>query len=149
MGCRGLFSEFYGITQWICFCSGITKLKFKPAFNPYTEPSMEVFSYHDGKKIYHFQEFHLAHSKISNVMKVICQQDTCLTLICLPACLLLSLQFKLCVVVNNKLNPYFILTFVQSVGVNLCKVILQTKTCPLFSLMRDSKASKILWHVAN
>jgi phenylalanyl-tRNA synthetase alpha chain len=27
---------------------GITKLRFKPAFNPYTEPSMEVFSYHDG-----------------------------------------------------------------------------------------------------
>ena len=23
-------------------------LKFKPAFNPYTEPSMEVFSYHEG-----------------------------------------------------------------------------------------------------
>lgn len=23
-------------------------LKFKPAFNPYTEPSMEVFSYHSG-----------------------------------------------------------------------------------------------------
>ena len=54
MGWRGLFSEFYCITQWICFGSGITKLKFKPAFNPYTEPSMEVFSYHDGKKIYHF-----------------------------------------------------------------------------------------------
>uniref|UniRef100_A0A3Q3VY00 phenylalanine--tRNA ligase n=1 Tax=Mola mola TaxID=94237 RepID=A0A3Q3VY00_MOLML len=29
---------------------GITKLRFKPAFNPYTEPSMEVFSYHDGLK---------------------------------------------------------------------------------------------------
>ena len=28
--------------------SGITKLRFKPAFNPYTEPSMEVFSYHEG-----------------------------------------------------------------------------------------------------
>ncbi|XP_036407968.1 phenylalanine--tRNA ligase alpha subunit [Megalops cyprinoides] len=27
---------------------GITKLRFKPAFNPYTEPSMEVFSYHEG-----------------------------------------------------------------------------------------------------
>eukprot|EP01017_Pseudomicrothorax_dubius_P043857 TRINITY_DN7366_c0_g2_i2.p1 TRINITY_DN7366_c0_g2~~TRINITY_DN7366_c0_g2_i2.p1 ORF type:complete len:387 (-),score=133.37 TRINITY_DN7366_c0_g2_i2:161-1321(-) len=25
---------------------GITKLKFKPAYNPYTEPSMEVFGYH-------------------------------------------------------------------------------------------------------
>jgi phenylalanyl-tRNA synthetase alpha chain len=27
---------------------GITNLRFKPAFNPYTEPSMEVFSYHEG-----------------------------------------------------------------------------------------------------
>ncbi|CAG2057995.1 unnamed protein product, partial [Timema podura] len=27
---------------------GITKLHFKPAYNPYTEPSMEIFSYHDG-----------------------------------------------------------------------------------------------------
>uniref|UniRef100_A0A8C7QWX4 phenylalanine--tRNA ligase n=1 Tax=Oncorhynchus mykiss TaxID=8022 RepID=A0A8C7QWX4_ONCMY len=29
---------------------GITKLRFKPAYNPYTEPSMEVFSYHEGLK---------------------------------------------------------------------------------------------------
>lgn len=28
---------------------GITKLRFKPAYNPYTEPSMEVFSYHEGR----------------------------------------------------------------------------------------------------
>jgi phenylalanyl-tRNA synthetase alpha chain len=27
---------------------GIKELKFKPAYNPYTEPSMEVFSYHMG-----------------------------------------------------------------------------------------------------
>lgn len=27
---------------------GITKLKFKPAYNPYTEPSMEIFCYHEG-----------------------------------------------------------------------------------------------------
>ncbi|KAK3577561.1 hypothetical protein CHS0354_026530 [Potamilus streckersoni] len=27
---------------------GIRKLRFKPAYNPYTEPSMEVFSYHEG-----------------------------------------------------------------------------------------------------
>ncbi|KAL3868753.1 hypothetical protein ACJMK2_041519 [Sinanodonta woodiana] len=27
---------------------GIQKLRFKPAYNPYTEPSMEVFSYHEG-----------------------------------------------------------------------------------------------------
>merc|ERR1711877_84398 len=25
---------------------GITNLKFKPAYNPYTEPSMEIFGYH-------------------------------------------------------------------------------------------------------
>ncbi|XP_064386713.1 LOW QUALITY PROTEIN: phenylalanine--tRNA ligase alpha subunit-like [Halichondria panicea] len=28
----------------------ITQLRFKPAYNPYTEPSMEVFSYHQGHK---------------------------------------------------------------------------------------------------
>lgn len=28
---------------------GITKLRFKPAYNPYTEPSMEIFSYHEGE----------------------------------------------------------------------------------------------------
>ncbi|TYJ52978.1 phenylalanine-tRNA ligase, alpha subunit [Cryptococcus floricola] len=33
--------EFFGKT-------GNTKLRFKPAYNPYTEPSMEVFSWHDG-----------------------------------------------------------------------------------------------------
>lgn len=33
------------------FCtlfSGITQLEFKPAYNPYTEPSMEIFCYHPG-----------------------------------------------------------------------------------------------------
>jgi len=29
---------------------GIEKLRFKPAYNPYTEPSMEIFSYHEGLK---------------------------------------------------------------------------------------------------
>uniref|UniRef100_A0A8C0CM30 Phenylalanine--tRNA ligase alpha subunit n=1 Tax=Balaenoptera musculus TaxID=9771 RepID=A0A8C0CM30_BALMU len=29
---------------------GITQLRFKPTYNPYTEPSMEVFSYHQGLK---------------------------------------------------------------------------------------------------
>lgn len=28
--------------------AGIHQLRFKPAFNPYTEPSMEVFGFHDG-----------------------------------------------------------------------------------------------------
>lgn len=27
---------------------GIEKLRFKPAYNPYTEPSMEIFAFHDG-----------------------------------------------------------------------------------------------------
>lgn len=26
----------------------MTKLRYKPAYNPYTEPSMEIFSYHEG-----------------------------------------------------------------------------------------------------
>ena len=30
------------------FSQGMTRLRFKPAYNPYTEPSMEVFSYHEG-----------------------------------------------------------------------------------------------------
>ena len=29
---------------------GITQLRFKPAFNPYTEPSMEIFGYHPDLK---------------------------------------------------------------------------------------------------
>lgn len=29
---------------------GITQLRFKPAYNPYTEPSMEIFCYHNGLK---------------------------------------------------------------------------------------------------
>ncbi|EFC44935.1 phenylalanine-tRNA synthetase family protein, alpha subunit [Naegleria gruberi] len=35
----GLFRVFFAKI-------GITDLKFKPAFNPYTEPSMEIFGYH-------------------------------------------------------------------------------------------------------
>ena len=27
---------------------GISNIKFKPAYNPYTEPSMEIFSWHEG-----------------------------------------------------------------------------------------------------
>ncbi|KAK9281819.1 hypothetical protein L1049_004725 [Liquidambar formosana] len=30
--------------------SGMSKLRFKPAYNPYTEPSVEIFSYHEGFK---------------------------------------------------------------------------------------------------
>eukprot|EP01099_Mayorella_cantabrigiensis_P008640 TRINITY_DN814_c0_g3_i2.p2 TRINITY_DN814_c0_g3~~TRINITY_DN814_c0_g3_i2.p2 ORF type:complete len:135 (-),score=25.98 TRINITY_DN814_c0_g3_i2:361-765(-) len=29
---------------------GMPHLRFKPAYNPYTEPSMEVFGYHNGLK---------------------------------------------------------------------------------------------------
>jgi len=29
---------------------GISNLRFKPAFNPYTEPSMEIFGFHPGLK---------------------------------------------------------------------------------------------------
>ncbi|OZJ05687.1 Phenylalanine--tRNA ligase alpha subunit [Bifiguratus adelaidae] len=29
---------------------GIEKIRFKPAYNPYTEPSMEIFSWHEGLK---------------------------------------------------------------------------------------------------
>ncbi|KAF1981911.1 phenylalanyl-tRNA synthetase-like protein alpha chain [Aulographum hederae CBS 113979] len=29
-------------------CLGLTNLRFKPAYNPYTEPSMEIFGYHKG-----------------------------------------------------------------------------------------------------
>jgi phenylalanyl-tRNA synthetase alpha chain len=27
---------------------GLNNLKFKPAYNPYTEPSLEIFNFHDG-----------------------------------------------------------------------------------------------------
>ncbi|KAI7864817.1 tRNA synthetases class II core domain (F)-domain-containing protein [Spinellus fusiger] len=29
---------------------GMSKIRFKPTYNPYTEPSMEIFSYHEGLK---------------------------------------------------------------------------------------------------
>lgn len=37
----GVFTEFFKKL-------GITELEFKPAYNPYTEPSMEIFCYHPG-----------------------------------------------------------------------------------------------------
>eukprot|EP00033_Pygsuia_biforma_P002602 GCRY01002879.1.p1 GENE.GCRY01002879.1~~GCRY01002879.1.p1 ORF type:complete len:491 (-),score=112.82 GCRY01002879.1:22-1494(-) len=39
----GTLSTFFGKM-------GMTDLKFKPAYNPYTEPSMEIFAYHPGLK---------------------------------------------------------------------------------------------------
>eukprot|EP00735_Rhodelphis_limneticus_P002002 TRINITY_DN12741_c0_g1::TRINITY_DN12741_c0_g1_i1::g.28693::m.28693 TRINITY_DN12741_c0_g1::TRINITY_DN12741_c0_g1_i1::g.28693 ORF type:complete len:523 (+),score=113.08,sp/Q1JPX3/SYFA_DANRE/58.20/0.0,tRNA-synt_2d/PF01409.15/2.8e-91,tRNA-synt_2/PF00152.15/3.5e+02,tRNA-synt_2/PF00152.15/1.4e+03,tRNA-synt_2/PF00152.15/5.7e-05,tRNA-synt_2/PF00152.15/1.5e+02,tRNA-synt_2b/PF00587.20/0.0023,Terpene_synth_C/PF03936.11/0.17 TRINITY_DN12741_c0_g1_i1:62-1570(+) len=38
---KGVISQFF--TQL-----GMPKLRFKPAYNPYTEPSMEIFAYHEG-----------------------------------------------------------------------------------------------------
>ncbi|KAL0222264.1 hypothetical protein RCL1_002118 [Eukaryota sp. TZLM3-RCL] len=37
----GIMSEFFNQL-------GLTNLKFKPTFNPYTEPSMEIFAFHSG-----------------------------------------------------------------------------------------------------
>ena len=37
----GFMKAFYGKL-------GIKQLRFKPAYNPYTEPSMEIFGYHEG-----------------------------------------------------------------------------------------------------
>lgn len=37
----GVFNEFFNKL-------GITELEFKPAYNPYTEPSMEIFCFHKG-----------------------------------------------------------------------------------------------------
>ncbi|XP_046566547.1 phenylalanine--tRNA ligase alpha subunit-like, partial [Haliotis rubra] len=46
---RGLTpGDLMGIIHAFFLKLGITKLRFKPAYNPYTEPSMEIFSYHEG-----------------------------------------------------------------------------------------------------
>jgi phenylalanyl-tRNA synthetase alpha chain len=37
----GILSEFFRRL-------GLTDLEFKPAYNPYTEPSLEIFAYHAG-----------------------------------------------------------------------------------------------------
>ncbi|XP_039274465.2 phenylalanine--tRNA ligase alpha subunit-like [Styela clava] len=42
--------DLMGVLQAFFHKLGITKLRFKPAYNPYTEPSMEIFSYHEGLK---------------------------------------------------------------------------------------------------
>ncbi|KAK0141680.1 Phenylalanine--tRNA ligase alpha subunit [Merluccius polli] len=48
---RGLtLGDLMGVLHEFFMKLGITKLRFKPAYNPYTEPSMEVFSYHEGLK---------------------------------------------------------------------------------------------------
>ena len=42
--------DLLGVLQEFFRKLGIEKLRFKPAYNPYTEPSMEIFGYHDGLK---------------------------------------------------------------------------------------------------
>ncbi|VDN59684.1 unnamed protein product [Dracunculus medinensis] len=47
----GLFTEFFRKcgTFFNCVCfNWITNLRFKPTYNPYTEPSMEIFAFHVG-----------------------------------------------------------------------------------------------------
>lgn len=41
-------ADLMGILSTFFAKLGLEKIKFKPAFNPYTEPSMEVFGYHEG-----------------------------------------------------------------------------------------------------
>eukprot|EP00397_Hematodinium_sp_SG-2012_P017533 GEMP01017934.1.p1 GENE.GEMP01017934.1~~GEMP01017934.1.p1 ORF type:complete len:504 (+),score=100.36 GEMP01017934.1:67-1578(+) len=46
---RGLtLGHLIGVIKEFFRRQGITNLRFKPAYNPYTEPSMEIFGYHDG-----------------------------------------------------------------------------------------------------
>ncbi|CAI9103397.1 OLC1v1001866C1 [Oldenlandia corymbosa var. corymbosa] len=48
---RGLsLGDLIGVLHDFFSRLGMTKLRFKPAYNPYTEPSMEIFSYHEGFK---------------------------------------------------------------------------------------------------
>ncbi|CAM8907087.1 unnamed protein product [Rhodiola kirilowii] len=48
---RGLtLGDLIGVLQDFFSRLGMSKLRFKPAYNPYTEPSMEIFSYHEGFK---------------------------------------------------------------------------------------------------
>uniref|UniRef100_A0A251TGZ0 Putative phenylalanyl-tRNA synthetase n=1 Tax=Helianthus annuus TaxID=4232 RepID=A0A251TGZ0_HELAN len=50
MGCSGLIcdrglslGDLQGVLLDFFSCLGMSKLHFKPAYNPYTEPSMEIF----------------------------------------------------------------------------------------------------------
>ncbi|KAJ3088994.1 hypothetical protein HK102_007446 [Quaeritorhiza haematococci] len=46
---KGLtLGDLIGILHGFFKKLGIEKLRFKPAYNPYTEPSMEIFSWHEG-----------------------------------------------------------------------------------------------------
>ena len=44
---KGLtLGDLVGVLHQFFARLGMTQLRFKPAFNPYTEPSMEIFAYH-------------------------------------------------------------------------------------------------------
>eukprot|EP00899_Mesostigma_viride_P009696 jgi/Mesvir1/18728/Mv01241-RA.1 len=48
---RGLtLGDLIGTLNTFFARMGMSKLRFKPAYNPYTEPSMEIFSYHEQLK---------------------------------------------------------------------------------------------------
>lgn len=48
---RGLhLGNLMGVIREFFKKLGIEKIRFKPAYNPYTEPSMEIFSFHEGLK---------------------------------------------------------------------------------------------------
>lgn len=48
---RGLsLGDLMGVLRDFFSRLGMSNLRFKPAYNPYTEPSMEIFGYHEGLK---------------------------------------------------------------------------------------------------
>ncbi|KAK9164150.1 hypothetical protein Syun_005052 [Stephania yunnanensis] len=48
---RGLtLGDLMGVLHEFFTRLGMSNLRFKPTYNPYTEPSMEIFSYHEGLK---------------------------------------------------------------------------------------------------
>ena len=42
--------DLIGFMQVFFSKMGVKNLRFKPAYNPYTEPSLEIFSFHEGLK---------------------------------------------------------------------------------------------------
>ena len=54
---RGLtLGDLIGVLHGFFEKLGIKKLRFKPAYNPYTEPSLEVFAWHEGIAINRFKQ---------------------------------------------------------------------------------------------
>lgn len=47
----------------------MNKLRFKPAYNPYTEPSMEIFSYHEGILIISYIYYNILFYQIKGLHK--------------------------------------------------------------------------------